>query len=91
MIGYVKSKDTKKIQKVHQHLQEIGAKLDVDLYGNNSTAIDFFISTPFYNYDRVDYEEDILGYPHFKRIKIKDVMKTESWEDVVRLIENATR
>lgn len=87
MIGYVKSKDTKKIQKVHQHLQEIGAKLDMDLYGNNSTAIEFFISTPFSNYDRVDYDKRWKEDPYFKRIKIKDVMNTESWKEVLTLIK----
>lgn len=90
MIGYVKSKDTEKIKKVHQHLQKIGAELDTDRTGDDSTAIEFFFN--FYdNYDLVDYADRWKEDPDFKRIKIKDVMKTESWEDIVRLIERAPR
>ena len=90
MIGYVKSNNIKKIQKVHQHLQKIGAELDRDRTGDDSTAIEFFFNG-FDNYDLVDYADRWKENPGFKRIKIKDVMKTKSWEDVVRLIKNATR
>lgn len=90
MIGYIKSKDSEKIQKVHHHLQKIGAELDLDILGDRSTAIKFFFNY-YYNYDLVDYRVMWKEDPGYKRIKIKDVMKTESWEDVVRLIENATR
>lgn len=86
MIGYVKSNNTKKIQKLHHHLQKIGATLDIDLSGDMSTAIAFYFNY-YDNYDLVDYRDWWKEDPDFKRIKIKDVMKTESWEDVVRLID----
>lgn len=86
MIGYVKSKDSEKIQKVHHHLQKIGAELDVDISGDMPTAIEFFFNYCD-NYDLVDYDDRWKENPDFKRIKINDVMKTESWEDVVKLIK----
>lgn len=87
MVCYVKSKDSEKIQKVHHHLQKIGAELDVDISGDMSTAIELFDDDSFSNYDMVDYDKRWKEDPYFKRIKIKDVMNTESWKEVLTLIK----